>query len=308
MEKLLSIGEVAGRLRVSVDVVRSLTENGQLKAVRTGGRHRRYKPEEIQRYQAKGRATAHDRRVDPATKKPRAVDHDLGEPELEEDHPTLEELEADEARQAARQRSQAEEERLEGWKKRGRELATYTGLPAEWRVKVIENLEDFVMTKRIPPTLSKSEAELIVQTQVNSFVKQYWEDVRQGQQKERDAAAERRKVDEDRQRIAEERRQKEREAEEERCKQRDDAQRVQSLTRHGNSRAWSKTITGWDWSEAQRARRDVERALKDEVKADWTEEEVDDLVDDVLDEKDDDENEDEDEEEEEEEEEGDESW
>ena len=35
---LLSVGDVARRLRVSVDVVRSLTESGQLKAARTGGR------------------------------------------------------------------------------------------------------------------------------------------------------------------------------------------------------------------------------------------------------------------------------
>ena len=47
----------------------------------------------------------------------------------------------------------------------------------------------------------------------------------------------------------------------------------------------------------ERARRDVARALKEEVKVDWTEDEVDDLVDDVLNEGDEDE-----------EEEGDESW
>jgi len=304
MDRLLSIGEVAKRLRVSVDVVRSLTDSGELKAARTGGRHRRYKPEEVDRYRTKGRVRGRDRQPEPPAKKSRPMDQDLGEIDFEDNPPTLEELEAAEAREAARQRSQAEQERLEGWKKFGREFARYTGLPTEWRVKIIENLEDFVTTKRIPPTLSKEEAELVLKAQVNSFVTQYREDVRERQQRERDAAAERQRADEERQRIENERRQKERDAEEQRRKQQEDQQKVQSLIRHGNSRAWSETITGWEWSEAQRACRDVERALKEEVKADWTEADVDDLVDDVLDEGD----KDQDEDEEGEEEEGDESW
>ena len=72
---------------------------------------------------------------------------------------------------------------------------------------------------------------------------------------------------------------------------------------HGNNHAWCETINGWDRSEAERARRDVARALKEEVKVDWTEDEVDDLVNDVLYEGDEDEEDEEDEEEE-----GDESW
>ncbi len=242
-ERLLSVGDVARRLRVSVDVVRSLTESGQLKAVRTGGRHRRYKPEDVERYRTRGRAAPQDRQIKPAMKRQRPVYQKFREPELEEDHPTLEELEAEEARYAARQRSQAEHERLEGWKKYGRELAKYTSLPVEWRVKIIESLEDFVTTKRIPLTLSRSEAELIVQAQVNSFVKRYGEDVREQQQKERDAAAERRRAEEERQRIDEERRQKEREAEEQRRKEEDDERRLKGLDR---ARAQSRTLGDHD--------------------------------------------------------------
>ena len=72
----------------------------------------------------------------------------------------------------------------------------------------------------------------------------------------------------------------------------------------------SETINGWDWSDAERARRDVERVLKDEVKADWSEAEVDDLVNDVLYEGDEDGEDEEDDEyeEDQQEEEGDESW
>ena len=36
----LSVGEAAKRLGVSVDVVRSLVERGELRAIRTGGGHR----------------------------------------------------------------------------------------------------------------------------------------------------------------------------------------------------------------------------------------------------------------------------
>ncbi len=304
-DKLLSVGDVARRLRVSVDVVRSLTESGQLKAARTGGRHRRYKPEDVERYRTRDRAAAHTRQVEPATTRQRPTFQDLGEPELEEDHPTLEELEAEETRYAARQRSEAEQERLEGWKRHGRELARYASLPTEWRVKIIESLEDFVTTKRIPPTLSKSEAELIVQAQVNSFVRQHGEHLREQQQKERDAAAERRRGDEERQRIDEERRQKEREAEEQRRKREEDERRLKALIAHGLSHARWETMTGWDREERERMLRDVERALKDEVKVDWSEANVTDLVDDILDEDDDEESDDEYEEDEEE---GDESW
>src|SRR2546422_3443354 len=282
MDRLLSIGEVAKRLRVSVDVVRSLTESGQLKADRTGGQHRRYKPEEVDRYRAKGRVAGRERQPEPAAKKSRPMDQDLGEIEFEDNPPTLEELEAAEAREAARQRSQAEQERLEGWKKFGRELAKYTGLPTEWRVKIIENLEDFVTTKRIPPTLSKEESELILKAQVNSFVNQYREDVRERQQREFDAAAERRRADEERQRIEEERRQREREAEEQRRKREEDERRLKALIAHGLSHARWKTMTGWDRAERERMLRDVERDLKDEVKVDWSEANVTDLVDDIL--------------------------
>ncbi len=304
-DRLLSVGDVARRLRVSVDVVRSLTETGQLKAVRTGGRHRRYKPEDVERYRTKGRAAAHGRQVEPPTKRQRPVYQELGEPEFEEDHPTLEELAAEEARQAARQRSQAEQERLEGWKKHGRELARYTGLPAEWQAKVIETLEEFVTAKRIPATLSEWEARQIVQAQVNSGVKQYWEDQRERQQKERDAAAERRRADEERQRIEDERRQTEREAGERRRKEEEDDRRLNALIAHGLSHARWETMSGWDRTERERMLRDVERDLKDEVKVDWSEAQVTDLVDDIL--EDDGDEDGDDEYEEDEEEEGDES-
>src|SRR5207302_11166651 len=100
-----------------------------------------------------------------------------------------------------------------------------------------------------------------------------------------------------------ERRKQEREEDKLHRKQHEDKRKLKAMIDHGNTHAWRETINGWDWSDAERARRDVERALKDEVKADWSEAEVDDLVDDVLYEGDGDEEVEEDEEED-----GDESW
>lgn len=284
MERLLSIGEVAKRLRVSVDVVRSLTENGQLKAVRTGGRHRRYRPEEVDRFQVKGRPMARNgSATQPSSHRPvRPVQSDLGRDDVELDDDTLEELEAEAERAESRERAEAERRRLEVLKKQGRELAKWTILPTEWHAKVIEDLDDFVTSKRFPPSLPALDAQLIVQARVNSIVNQYRDAESKRLQKEREAAEERRRVEDDHRRADDERRQQEREADEQRRKQQEDEQKIKALIEHGNNRASSTTINGWDWSDAQRARRDVERALRDEVKADWSEDDVDDLVDDEL--------------------------
>jgi excisionase family DNA binding protein len=281
MERLLTIGEVAKRLRVSVDVVRSLTTSGKLKAVRTDGGHRRYRPEDVDRFQAKGRPRAQNRSVTrPSVHEARPSVSGQDDPELDDD--TLEELEAEAERAEARARAEAEGHRLEIFKKYGRDHAKWTILPTDWHAKVIEDLEDFVTTKRFPPSLPAVDAQMIVQARVNSIANQFRASEIARQQKERDAAEERRKVEDDRRRADDDRRQQEREAEEQRRQQQEDEQKVKALIEHGNNRASSRTIGGWDWSDAQRARRDVERALREEVKADWSEDDVDDLVDDEL--------------------------
>jgi excisionase family DNA binding protein len=310
MERLLSIGEVARRLGVSVDVVRSLTENGQLKAVRTGGGHRRYRPEEVERFTKTRRAPPKKPPPErPPGKPPKRVD--LEEADFEEDSPSFEELGAEIARAEAKQRADAERQRLEGLKKYGRDLALWSLLPAEGRVLVYEDLEEFVTSKRMPPSLSVTEAQLVVSARVQQVAKQYHEaenvrltQEREAQEQRQRAEAERRQRERDaaaeRQRLEAERQKQEREAEEQRRKQQEDERRLDALIERGTNYAWSETLTGWDSAEAQRARRDVERALKDEVKADWSEAEVEDLVNDVL--------YDGDEDEEDEDEEDDESW
>jgi excisionase family DNA binding protein len=309
MERLLSIGEVAKLLGLSVDVVRSLTETGQLKAVRTGGGHRRYRPEEVERFKKARRAPTRKAPPErPARKPPKPAD--LEGPEFEEDSPSFEDMEADIARAEAKQRAEAERQWLEGLKKYGRDVALWTLLPAEGRVLVYEDLEEFVTSKRVPPSLSVTEAQLVVSTRVQQVAKQYREAENQRLAKEREAAGQRQRAEAERQqrerdaaaerqRLEDERHKEEREAEEQLRKQQEDERRLNALIERGKSYAWSETFTGWEYSEAQRARRDVERALKDEVQADWSETEVEDLVDDVLGDGDDDE-EDEDEEEDEE--------
>lgn len=87
-----------------------------------------------------------------------------------------------------------------------------------------------------------------------------------------------------------------RDAEDQRRKQEDDARRISTLIAFGNSRAQSATMFDWDSSERDRARREVEEALKEQVKAVWSEGKVQDVVDDVLSRWDDDENDGDDEE------------
>ena len=311
MDRLLSIGEVAKRLRVSVDVVRSLTESGELKGARTGGGHRRYRPEEVERWKATRRAPAKNAPLERPTRKP-SNRAEIDEPDVEEDQPTLEDLDAEFERQEMRERAEAERQRLEGLKRCGRDLAQLE--PTDLRARIFEDLEEFVNSKRVPPSLSVTEAQVVVAARVHQITKQYRDAENQRLARERDAAAERQRAETERQqrerdaaaerqRVEDERRKQEREADEQRRKQQEDERKLKALIDHGNNHAWCETINGWDRSEAERARRDVARALKEEVKVDWTEDEVDDLVDDVLDEGDEDEVDEEDEEEE-----GDESW
>jgi len=119
--------------------------------------------------------------------------------------------------------------------------------------RVIEDLEEFVTSKRLPSSLAPWEAQQIVKSRVDGITTQY------------------------------------NDAEDQRRKQQDDERRIHALIAYGKSHAESETMVDWDSSEQDRARREVEDALKDKVKADWSEGNVKDLVDDVLSKWDDDE-------------------
>ncbi len=151
MDRLLSIGEVAKRLRVSVDVVRSLTESGELKGARTGGGHRRYRPEEVERWKATRRAPAKNAPLERPTRKP-SNRAEIEQTDVEEDQPTLEDLDAEFERQEMRERAEAERQRLEGLKRCGRDLAQLE--PTDLRARIFEDLEEFVSSKRATPRIS----------------------------------------------------------------------------------------------------------------------------------------------------------
>ncbi len=272
MDKLLSIGQVAKRLGVSVDVVRSLDDRGELKGRRTPGGHRRYLPADVDSVIARQRARRSRTQTDSPRKPPaRRLPSPVREPPppeppyddfgADEDVISMEDLRAEAEREAAKQRAAAEtkaraaaagaeNQRLEALKKYGRDLARW--LPPDWLARVVEALEEFVIPKRVPPTLAPWEAQQLVRSRVEAIKQQYSD------------------------------------AEDQRRKREDDQRKIDWLIAWGHSYATSETILGWDTSERERARREVESELKEKVKPDMTQGHVKDLVDDVLSEWDDD--------------------
>ena len=263
----LSVGEAAKRLGVSVDVVRSLVKRGELRAIRTGGGHRRIRDDDVERRRTTQRASRNGPQVGRspnlerrpvAQSRPRTW---LVEPDrdrhFEEDPPSFEDLEAEGQREAAKERAaadakaqaaaaEAERQRLEGLKKYGRDAARSSLVPTDWQARVVEDLEEFVTPKRLPSSLPLWEAQQIVKSRVDGIIKQY------------------------------------RDAEDQRRKQEDDQRKIDWLITSGKNYARSETVLDWDSSEQDRARREVESELKQKVKADMSYGHVKDLVDDVL--------------------------
>ncbi len=267
MDKLLSVGQVAKRLGVSVDVVRSWDEQGVLKSRRTPGGHRRYLPADVDRLKNRQRAgrsrTGHSarkplaRRPAPSIHERRSAEPDYDDFDVEEDVPDIEELEAEAEREAAKERAAAEaqtravaadeeSQRLEGLKQYGREVARWALLPTDWLARVVEDLEEFVTPKRLPSSLPSWQAQQIVRSRVDGFITQH------------------------------------RDAENVRRKKEDDQRKIDWLITWGNNYAVSETTFGWDSSEQGRARREVDSELKQKVKADMSTDHVKDLVDEIL--------------------------
>ena len=285
MEKLLTIGQVAKRLRLSVDVVRSLTKGGKLKAVRTGGGHRRYRSEDVDRFKAKGRSAVRDRSSPPGQvpRRQRApvARSPVSAPEPQYD-PFKAEMEAEREAERERQahakaaRSEAERQQLEDLKKYGLELLRWRLITGQCRAKVVQELEAFVTKEHLPSWIADAEAKRLVEAKVDGVIEHFREAWDERQQREREAEDHRRK------------------GEEQRHQKEYEQSRIDNLIASGKSYAQSET---WDWDdpEKDRARREVERALRDQIRADSTEADVKDLVDDVLAQWEDDEGDEEDE-------------
>lgn len=137
----------------------------------------------------------------------------------------------------------AEAKRLETLRQTGRILAAVA--PPEYQARVARDLIKSVNSESYPPSMPYYVAYAQVDARVNELLKPW----REAQEREREKTEEQNQLDQ--------------------------------LIRSGKSYAWSETRS-WDPKPAERANREVERALRQEVEADWTRDDVTDLVDDVL--------------------------
>jgi len=166
---LLSVGEVAHRLGVSADVVRSLTEGGQLRALRTPGGHRRYRLEEIRLCESRLRAMA-DRPAAEPTRRHRGF---AFQPEYD---PFARKLAAErevEREREKRARAEAERRRLEDLKRYGLAVLRSRAIPDSWPPSIIKEIDVFVTSKRLPSWLDDTEAKRQVAEKVDVVIAEY---------------------------------------------------------------------------------------------------------------------------------------
>jgi len=261
MRPLLSIGAAARRLGLSVDTVRALVQTGELEGTRTSGGHRRFDPAVLDAHMARrsGRGARkshdfHEPRPDaewhePQAREPRALRPLATEPKPPR-APSTEPV-----KQIADQL--LENARLDELKCYGRSLIPYD-VTAGARSAVIETLASYVNASRYPATTPRWEARQAIDAKVAAVLEPF--NAEAARVAEMKAAKEARIA----LRVRDER-------------------RLDSLIEHGKSHAFAKTLA-WDVDDAEEARADVLEALEDQVHADWTEREVNELVDEVLDE------------------------
>lgn len=290
MDRSLSPRDAAEKLGISPDTLRRWERDGLIECERTPGGQRRYKEEDISSVLAGGGPDA-TRRVIPVPPPARSLnDGPQGgrartvtpqlppwERRVREEQADLEvtrirrersellraeiaardarERGASDAERAAAERT-AELERIAEFKatqeRRLNELRAYgkacaVWAPAEYQAKVVRDLLSSVNRDEYPPDLSDYLARVQVNGRVEAVLKP-WRD---------DEARKRGNLESQR--------------------------TVDSLILSGKWHSQVETRT-WNRRAAERANREVERALRDEVDANWTSDDVRDLVDDVLDE------------------------
>lgn len=259
--RMLSVSEAADLLGVTVDVVRSLVESGELKATRTPGNHRRIPEEGVQQLKKGWGATA--KRSNPTSSAGGARSRKRAEPQprrpAADAAPPWEELVAQRVEAESEDRVQSaekEKQRLEEWKTFGMGLLRWHFLPAEWHAQAVRELEQAVTAESLPTWLPKNDGEQVVRGIVEGIVTRY---------RKADEAATKQRL----------------QAERDRQKQKQDLARMNSIIEAGNRYARNETRE-WERPDQDRARREAARALKEDVTGDWTEAEAKDLVDDVL--------------------------
>ncbi len=305
---MLRIGEVADRLGLSVEHVRRLTNTGELSCTRTAGGHRRFPEDDVAAFEA-GHGPGQPQ-PPPPVQRPRPHvrhrpytpifddypeeteyvgelrehdDDEWQEPDVEPKHaptrtrrpraatppadrivpppsvasPSVDDAEEREAAENARE----EAARLQNLKNLGMAHIPYD-VPPRWHAKVVAELEHRVTAQHIPPWVPSHEQHTVVRGVVEDVLQPYHDEIAQQKaRKEAEAAKAKAKAA----------------AKEEATRQ------IQALINHGTSYA-NRELREFDTGIRWKVRRDVEEALKEEVKADWGEEDVEELVDEVLDE------------------------
>jgi excisionase family DNA binding protein len=271
MKTLLSIGQAAERLGLSVDTVRELERSGALKAERTPGGHRRFSPATLDAYL--GRQSARTRSNDPArASAPMRRRQRTHEDEEPLDWPAAEE-EADglqpvtpRTQPAAPAAPSAHDTAMAEFRQTTREtvertrldtLRSYAGslilrtVSASARSAVLETVASYVTASRFPASTPSWEAHQAIKAKVEAVLEPF------EQATAREAT---KKAEVERQ-----------------------EQRLRSLIEHGKSRARLKTI-GWAYEDTREVSADVQAELENQVEDDWSERDVDGLVDEILEE------------------------
>jgi excisionase family DNA binding protein len=289
MTRWLTIGQAAERLNLAVDTVRRLERDGKLEAERSTGGHRRFREDVVEAYRKRHGRAARTVSRPPAALKPVPQPWRRPEPDLpeamfadepyEDDEPPawedatddeipptvsptptvrapvqsfLSTMNAEASDMLDRIQADAALARLKRLKAGGLSSIPY-GVSGSWRAKVIADLETFVTSSRFPDWVAEGEAAGIVRARVEEILKP------QREESTREAAETARQKEE---------------------KDREDT--VRSLIEHGMQHARWNTITGWEHTPAEEAREEVEEALRDEVKPNWTRQRVEDRVDEIL--------------------------
>jgi hypothetical protein len=151
----------------------------------------------------------------------------------------------------------AETTRLDALRAHGRSRLPY-GATAEARSTVIETLEAYVNASRFPASTSTWVAHQAIEAKIDALLEPF------NEKAARAASVKRQEEAEDAERIREER-------------------QLDSLIERGKSHAFTETLQ-WDRIEAEDARAAVLGALEEEVEADWTNRDLEELVDEVLEE------------------------
>lgn len=264
MRRLLTIGDVAVRLGRSVDFVRRLTDEGQLKAEPRGkGKYRHYTEAAVVAYEAKEQRHRPRSQARPRPKPPSpppmprrrvmpAVDPGLSR---NDDVPWEEQFEPESPTPPPPHTPSPAERLYLDTLIVGGMLHAPWGLPEDWRVKVRAELEQYVTIKRFPMQESVSSAPTTIRLHVEAFLAPYQEA---------------KKKEEERQRASE-------------AAARAAGDRRQALIRYGHQLV-EHELGSWAWDDPKdEARREVELVLQAEVKADWDEGKVRQLVTELLD-------------------------